>query len=375
MRYKLLILGVACWALTGTPLVAQNVGTGIEPTGASRGHQTGTRGANFLRIGPSPRARALADAGTVLTGGATVLFYNPAAAALSERFELAGSYTDLYSGSGLKHAFLGAILPVGDAGAVGIHTLVFSSGEIQATTELSPNGFDPVIGNIVEWSSVALGVTYAHRITDRLALGGTVKYVQEGIDFAHVNFWGFDIGTVFETGLYGTRLAASIQNLGGESRFEGPATTRTLQSDLRYSNDLILGSDLNVRLNTDKMEMPTTFRFALMTPMFGVPEAIFGLPSTSHKLDFLLEVNDGFDTDLEPRIGLEYGFKQILFLRAGKHWQNESDSPWSFSDGLAFGAGLRTPFLGDEGYFGLDYSYTAMGILDNVQTFGFELGF
>lgn len=374
MRYRLLILGAACWALVGTPLAAQNVGTGIEPSGDARGHQTGTRGANFLRIGPSPRARALADAGTAITEGAAVLYYNPAAAALADHFELAGSYTDLYSGSGLKHAFLGAVLPVGDAGAVGIHTLVFTSGEMTATTELSPNGFDPLRGNVVEWNSVAVGLTYAHRITDRLALGATGKFVQEGIEFAHVSFFGFDIGTVFETGLYGTRLAAAIQNLGGESRFEGPAITNEIDNDIRIYNDKILGSDLLYRLDTDMMEMPTTFRFAIMTPMFGTPEALFGLPSTEHKLDFMLEVDDGFDTDIEPRIGLEYGFRQIFFLRAGKHWQNESQGPWDFTDGLAFGAGLRAP-LGEDTYIGLDYSYTAMGILENVQSFGLQLGF
>jgi hypothetical protein len=361
--------------LTGTPLVAQTVGTGISPTGAVRGHQTGTRGANFLRIGPSPRARALADAGTALTEGATVLYYNPAAAALAERFQLAGSYTDLYSGSGLKHAYIGAVLPVGDAGAVGFHTIVLTSGEMRATTELSPDGFDPLAGNVVEWNSVAVGLTYAHRITDRLALGGTVKYVQEGITIADVNFVGFDIGTVFETGLYATRLAASIQNLGGESRFEGPGITNEIDNDLRIYNDQILGSDMLYRMNTDVMELPTTFRFAIMTSMLGTPEALFGLPSANHKLDFMLEVNDGYDTDLHPRLGFEYGFRRIVFLRAGKHWQNESDAPWDFTDGLAFGAGLRTPFLGDEGYFGLDYAYTAMGVLENVQTLGIEIGF
>jgi len=374
MRYRLLILGAACWALVGTPLAAQNIGTGIEPSGAARGHQTGTRGANFLRIGPSPRARALADAGTALTEGAAVLYYNPAAAALAERFELAGSYTDLYSGSGLKHAFLGVVLPISDAGALGLHTLVFTSGEMTATTELSPDGFDPLRGNIIEWNSVAVGLTYAHRITDRLALGGTAKFVQEGIEFAHVEFFGFDIGTVFETGLYGTRLAASILNLGGESRFEGAGITNEIDNDIRIYNDKILGSDLLYRLDTDVMEMPTTFRFAILTPMFGTPEALFGLPTTNHRLDFMLEVADGFDTDLETRLGLEYGYRQIFFLRAGKHWQNETDAPWDFTDGLAFGAGLRAP-LGEDTYLGLDYSYTAMGVLENVQSIGLQLGF
>ncbi len=373
MRYRILIAGLCFWALAGQPLPAQTLETGLEPTGPARGHQTGTRGANFLRIGPSPRSRALADAGAALYQGAHSLFYNPSGAALAEGFEVAVSYTDLYGGSGLKHAFLGALLPIGDVGTIGAHAVVFTSGEIEATTELSPEGGDPIRGNVVEWNSVAIGLTYARRITDRLALGGTAKYVQEGIDFAHVTFFGFDIGTIFETGLFGTRLAAAITNIGGESRFEGPAIQGEIRQDLRAFNDRTLGSDLVFRFDTDKMEMPTTFRFGIMLPMIGTAESLFGLPGNQHRLDLLTEIDDGFDSDIEPRFGLEYSFRDLVFARAGKHFINENDAPWKWHSGLSGGLGVRLPFLGER-HISLDWAFTAMGILDSVQTFGFQIG-
>lgn len=372
MRYRYLLLGLAGWALAGEPLWAQNVGTGIEPVGAARGHQYGTRGANFLRIGPDPRARALGDAGTALVGGATVLYYNPGSAALAERFEVSATYSDLYAGSGLKHAYVGAILPVG-VGAFGAHAIVFTSGEIQATTELSPDGFDPLLGDVVEWKAVALGVTYARRITDRLSLGLTGKYVQEGIAFAHVNFVGFDVGTVFDTGLHGARLGAAIANIGGDSRFEGPAIHGSIRRDLRPFNDQILGTDLLFRFETDDMEMPMVLRFGIEIPLMGTPEAVFGPNGRGHTVHMLTEVNDGTDADIESRFGFEYSYRDMLFLRAGKHFRNEDQAPWNFSDGLSGGLGLRLPFLGDR-RIGLDYAYTNMGILDNVQTFAIQIG-
>ncbi len=373
MRYRILITGFCFWALAYQPLPAQTLEGGLEPTGPARGHQTGTRGANFLRIGPSPRSRALADAGAALYQGAHSLFYNPSAAALAEGFELAVSYTDLYGGSGLKHAFLGAVLPIGEVGTIGAHAVIFTSGEIEATTELSPEGGDPLRGDVVEWNAVALGLTYARRITDRLALGGTAKYVQEGIDFAHVTYFGFDIGTVFETGLFGTRLAASITNIGGESRFEGPAVQGEIRQDLRAFDDRTLGSDLTFRFDTDKMEMPTTFRFGIMLPMIGTAEALLGLPGNQHRLDLLTEVNDGFDSDIEPRFGLEYSYREIVFARAGKHFINENDAPWKWHSGLSGGLGVRLPFLGER-HISFDWAFTALGILDSVQTFGFQVG-
>lgn len=375
MRYKLLILGVACWAFAGQPLFAQNVGTGIEPGQASRGHQVGTRGANFLHIGPSARARALGDAGTSLTRGATVLFYNPGAAALADGFQLAVSYTDLYGGSGIYDAFLGAILPVGDAGAVGAYAIWFGSGDMIATTEVSPDGGDPIRGYTVAWNSTAVGLTYSHRITDRLSLGGSLKYVQEGIDFATVSFWGGDLGAVFDTGLFGTRLAASILNLGGESRFEGPLIQGEIDNNDRPYNDKILGSDMNFRLVTDKMEMPTTFRFGIWLPLLGRPESVFGLPSPNHRLDFVTDALDAFDTDIEARFGLEYSFRQIIFLRGGKKWMNEADAGWDWNDGLSGGIGVSVPIGDAGGGIDFDYAYTNMGILDGVHQFGLNIGF
>lgn len=374
MRYGIVIAGFACWALMGEPLGAQNVGQGIEPTGATRGHQTGTRGANFLHIGTSARARALADAGTALIGGATVLYYNPAAAALAEGFQASATYTDLYGGSGITHAYLGVIVPIGEVGAFGAHAIVLSSGEIEVTTELSPEGFDPLAGNTVEWSAVAIGLTYSRMITDRLAVGATGKFVQEGIDFANVTWFGFDVGTVFETGLFGTRLAAAITHIGGDSRFEGPAVESQIPEDLRPFDDQVLGSDLRFRFDTDKMEMPTTFRLGLYTPLLGTAEAIFGLPGNQHKIDLLTEMDDSFDADIETRIGLEYSFREVLFLRTGKYFANEDQAPWNFNDGLSAGLGLRVPFR-ERGQLGLDYAYTNMGILEGVHTFGLEVGF
>jgi hypothetical protein len=316
----------------------------------------------------------LGNAGTSLTVGATVLAYNPGAAALAESFELAGSYTDLYGGSGIHHAFLGVILPLGEAGAVGLHGIWFGSGDIQATTEISPGGFDPVRGDLVKWTSVAIGLTYSHRITDRLSLGGTLKFVQEGISFAKVQFFGGDLGTIFETGLFGTRLAASVLNLSGQSSFEGAAVQGEIIRLYRPFDDKILGSDLVFQYVTDKMELPTTFRFGLSLPLLGVPEAVLGAVNPRHRLDFVTDVTDSFDTDIMASFGLEYAFRETFFLRGGKQFLNEDGSERGFSDGLSGGVGLHLP-VGDTRGIDFDYAYTGMGVLDGVHQFALQIGF
>lgn len=371
MRFGEIIAGAALLALVAEPLAAQHTATGFEPDPRSPITQVGTRGANFLKIGPSARARALGDAGTALLGDATASFYNASAGALAQGFEVAASYSDLYGGSGLTHSFLGVTLPIGQ-GAFMANAIMFSSGDIPATTEWSPDGFDPIRGEFVEWQAVSVGAGYARNITDRLALGFMGKFAQEGIDFANVDYFAADIGATFETGVYGVRLSMAVTNIGATSRFEGPAIHAQIEDNHRVFDDRILGSDLNVRYATDPLELPTTFRFGIRAPLLGDATAVLGGVGSPHSLDILTEINDGFDTAIESRWGLEYSFQDMVFLRAGKLFQNENRSPWDFTDGMAAGAGVQLPLWGKM--FGVDYAYTSMGILENVQTFSFRIG-
>lgn len=345
---------------------AQTVARELAPNPQGMITQVGTRGANFLRIGSSARARALGDAGAALTEGAAAVVYNPAAAAFAESFTAEATWTDLYSGSGIRHAFAGIVLPLGSH-SFGAHLIQFTSGTIEPTSELSPAGADPILGPAVEWNGTAAGLSYARRLTDRLAVGASAKVVQEGIDFARSTWYALDAGLVFETGLYGVRLAMAINNLGTESRFEGGAVSGSIARDNRIYTDRILGSSLPFRYDTESLLLPTVFRFALQTPVLGGPTALLG-PGGPHALHLTAEVNDGFDTGIETRWAVEYAFRGLVFLRAGKYGMNEDRAPWDFTDGASAGAGVRLPLLGSR-LLGVDYAYTNMGILGNVQSF------
>jgi hypothetical protein len=373
MTRKILIAGLAVGAWAGQPaeVAAQAIGVGFEANPRAAITQVGTRGANFLRIGPSARARALGEAGTALVDGANSLYFNPAVAALTESFAVATSLTQLFGSEGLEHTHVALVVPVG-AGAIGAHALMLNSGNIQPTTEWSPYGFDTFLGDAMEWKSLSVGATYARRITDRLAIGATGKMVQEGVELAEIRWFGLDVGTVFETGVYGTRLAMSVLHIGGEARFEGPFTYGTVTRGYRVFEDKILGSTLYFRFDTEKIQLPTTFRMGVQAPLLGSAASIFGGAGGAHSLNLLGEVNDGFDTAVESRWGIEYSFRDLFFARGGKYFQNEDRSPLDMTDNLSVGAGVRLPFLGRN--VSVDYSFTTMGVLDNVQTISFQLG-
>jgi hypothetical protein len=251
---------------------------------------------------------------------------------------------------------------------------MLASGNVRPTREATPYGADPLLGDFMEWRSQSFGATYARRITDRLAMGATGKLVQEGIDFASVKWTALDLGLIFETGVYGLRLGMAIQHIGGDSRFEGPGIYTTVEGQHRIFSENILGRDIAFRHDTERMTLPTTFRMGVEAPVFGTANSLFGRAGGPHVVNAIGEVTDGFDTAVESRWGVEYWFRDLLAVRAGRHVASDDRRPagWGL-DGYSFGGGLRVPIvLGQR--MSVDYAYSALGILDKVQTVTFQIG-
>ena len=97
-------------------------------------------------------------------------------------------------------------------------------------------------------------------------------------------------------------------------------------------------------------------------------------PNPDNALRVVWDLNDAIDTDLQTALGLEYGYKDLAFVRAGKRWFNELGANREFSDGLSAGFGLRVPLLGKQ--LALDYAYTKLVTgLERMQVFSVEWGF
>lgn len=365
IRFRFLTAGFL-GLMTAAPLAAQ-LPEGIIPTPEQPPTRQGTRGANFLQIGVGARAAAMAGALTALVEGPTAWYWNPAGAAATEQFSAAAARQDLYADLDIAHNFFGASLPF-LGGVVGVSFVGLNSGELERTTEFSPSGGDPVLGATFEWRSSAIGLGYARRLTDRLDLGLAVKRVTEGIDDAKVAWMAFDVGTQFRTGLYGLTLGASLQNVGPSARARGSLIERKINSD-----EVSL-ERTDIEFGTKETDLPTMFRFSIGSDVYGGSGALAGQTDTRNSLVAELAFSDAIDTDIQLGIGLEYGFANMFFLRGGKRFYND-DREFGASKakyGLSGGAGIRIPVSSRA--FRLDYAYTALGELENVQVFSFEFG-
>jgi len=346
-------------------LAAQRTGTFLEPLPTEGTTRVAQRGANFLEVAVGARARAMGEAYTGIASGATATFWNPAALGSIEKLTLSYTYLDMYGDLGISHQFAAAALPL-FGGAAAVSYIGLNSGDIPRTDVSNPGGGNQGTGEVYTFSAKALGLHYGRRLTDRLQVGFTGRYVSEGITQATVNWWSLDFGTMFNTGLYGMTIAAALANVGPTSRYEGGLITTRITTDQAFP------FAVPVRFKTTGYTLPTTFRFALVSSLMGGPDGRFQAGGP-HDFKLAAELNDAVDTDIQMAIGAEYSFNQLFFLRAGKKFVNEAHSEFrSFGHALSFGGGLQLPVFGSR--LSLDYAYTNMGELQNVHAFSFEFG-
>lgn len=354
-----------CWSATAA---AQTSLPGTVISDNTQTSRVGTRGANFLHIGIGARAQGMASAASASTDGPSALFWNPANIVNRESFSAFVSYMSLYGNSGLTDIAGAITVPVGQ-GAVGFSIRQFGSGDMERTTEVAPDGNDPTFPGNFSWNSMAFTGHYARNITDRLASAIGFRYVQEGVDFAKINFFGADVSTRFRTGLYGLTVSAALQNIGNNGQFGGPGVDRAITA--QRENGQATGRNLPVEYATMEVQMPTSFTFGILSNLYGNAESVFGT-SSSHAIVAEVDFRDAVDTDIQTSIGLEYGFRERFFARVGRKFFNERHAHWEGTAGDAFGAGARLPVMGRT--LTIDYAYVLMGQLMSSQVVSFELG-
>ena len=339
--------------------------------------RVGTRGATFLALGVGARGQGLGGAFGAAVDDVTALYWNSAAMSRIDGFTAGMTTARLFTDLDIQHTFVGVVMPFGFT-RIGLSVNTLDSGEMPWQSEYWPNaGFggeqDPSAAAF-SWTGTAIGLHLAQPITDRLTVGLAAKVVEEGITNAMASYVGVDMSTMFRTGLYGVTLGASLTNIGTSGRFEGQllnTRVNTSFSEAQALSEFI--RVMEVSAATDDLELPTSFRFSVMADLMGGADAILS-PDADQSLRFMADINDPVDAPQETALGLEYGFRGLAFVRAGKRFANESQIDHGLMHAAAAGGGLRLP-VGGLGTLTVDYAYTSMEQLENIQVFSFQLQF
>ena len=342
----------------------------LIPTVENPPTRAGTRLGNFLHIGIGARGNAMAGAVGSVINGSTAWFWNPAGAATIESFGITAGRQKLYGDMDITQTYAAVSYPL-FGGAIGLTLNSLNSGQMLLTDEGAPFS-NAARGASFAWTSSAVGFGFARRLTDRLDIGGGFKLITEGLPQVHSTSFAVDVGTQFRTGLFGLMLSGSLQSVGTGAAMNGVQLERGVST-----NDVSL-SQTKFKLFTRPMELPTAFQFSVGDDLYGGAESLLGRGSGQHTLFSEISINDAVDMAVQAAIGAEYGYKNMLFARAGKKFYNDGRAPekgqagHSSMYGMSGGFGVRFPVSGRAIRF--DYSYTALGDLRDIQVFSFDFG-
>ncbi len=275
----------------------------------------GIAGYEWLKVGQSARVTGMGEAGTALVEGVDGAFVNPAGMAAIKRFEYVFNYTTWLVDT--KFYTVAAGFKVKNT-AWGMSVLTFNPPTSKETTILQPKG----TGNMVEASGVAVGVIFAYQITDKLAFGAQIRYLQEKLYTDKNKTMDVNIGTKFNTGFRGMRLAMNLKNLG---------------KDFRY------GQTLSTNF------MPMVFNVGVAMEVVGKRGDIAYLTVTGE---------NSYHVDYQNRaqFGAELWLYNALALRGGYKW--------NYTDRFSAGVGLKHRFGGKD--LRVDFSYSDYGGLLNA---------
>ena len=134
----------------------------------------------------------------------------------------------------------------------------------------------------------------------------------------------FDIGSNFDTGIYGGILGMSITNFGPEVQYNGESLHITVPDTINV--------DERVSKITTKFPLPLVFRLGIEDELIG-PNSVF-VKNPQHSLKISLDGIKPNDYTVYGTMGLEYGWQGMAFARMGTHLGHDTA-------GLSAGAGLR----------------------------------
>lgn len=312
----------------------------------------GTSAAAFLEIGIGARAEAMGSAFTAVANDASALYWNVAGISNFSNVLITASHTNWLAESKFQH--LGLVLPLGDFKAFGLSLTMLDYMDKQPVRTLRyPEG----TGEYYDASDLAIALSYAMNITGNFSFGITGKYIYQTIWHESASAFAADLGILYKTDLDGLSLGASISNFGNDMRLEGRDLIRPFDEDQQnYSND-----KLNVILKTDEFSLPLLFRFGMAYEATLLSDHGFKIAAD------LIHPSNNVES---MNIGIEYGFRNILFLRGG--YQSLFDD--KSEAGLTLGLGVRNP-LSDFLDIEFNYAYSDWGKLKSVQRFSIDLRF
>ena len=306
--------------------------------------KVGTTAVPFLGISVGPRATAMGGAFAAVSDDATSLYYNPGAFSQTRKSQLIIAHTNWLVSTNLN--WLGFILNLDGANAIGFSFTQLDYGEEEVTTVFQPEGTGE------KWAArdMVVAFSYARNLTDRFSIGGSAKYIQQKLWNESATAFALDVGLLFITQFNDMKLGMSISNFGTDMKLDG--------KDLLHRIDLdpeALGNNETImsKLKVDSWPLPLFFRVGVAMDL---------LRSGNSRLTIALDAFRPSDNTETLNLGGEFAFNNMFFLRGGYKSLFRNDS----EEGLTLGVGVHLNWGGNLTW-NFDYTYADFGLFEDIQ--------
>jgi hypothetical protein len=305
--------------------------------------KVGTAGAQFLKLGAGARANAMGGAYIGIADNSLAAFWNPAGLTSVDRHDISFSHLSWIAET--RHDALAYAHSFSGLGVIALSFLQLGTDDMEIITTQQQEG----TGEMFTYRDLAVGLSYARRLTDDFSFGVTVKYIDEQIYLYHARGIAFDVGTQYHSGFHSLTISFAITNFGQDLRFNGD-----------YQNTKVV-SGTNTMISQEKkfaaFALPLRFTAGLTYDLL-----------TMENFKSKIAIDGLHFNDYSERIhlGTENWIKDILALRAGYKFSYQEE-------GLSLGLGVKTQIENFE--VGIDYAYSDLGVFDKVDTFSIRFSF
>lgn len=269
-------------------------------------------GADFLSGGVGGRALGMGGTHVGIVQDVSAVYWNTAGLAGIEYPQISYMHAERFAGI-VSFDYAGAAIPINAKSTVGLTIIRSGVDDIPNTLnawDAERNQPKPNPENFIERFSAAdyaFMLGYARSLSESFTLGVTGKVIRRTIgDFADAWGYSFDVGVQWEHGPW--TLGANVQDV-----------STMLQSWSINKGELAQLADF-------QQEIPEGGTF-LVLPVARLGGG-YQMPVGSSRLTLAMDVDVAFDgqqafvlnagdVSFHPRVGAEYAFKDVVFLRAG----------------------------------------------------------
>lgn len=310
----------------------------------------------FMNIGVGARALGMANSIVASNNDVTAGYWNPSALLLQKNnIELGLMHAEYFAGIA-KYDYVGVSKKIDSNSVAAISVLRFGIDNIPNTLDLvDPNG-NIDYSRITNFSATDLAIllSYARKIPSLkgILLGGNFKIINRKIG-PFATAWGFGLDASATYHYKNWRFAAMAKDISGTFNAWSYSFTDDEKATLQATGNVIPSNAIEITKPSLILGAARTFVFK---KDFSVLGEINLYNTFDRKRNTVIKTNLW---SLEPRAGIELGYKKMIFFRTGigniQKQLNTDGSAYITSFQINIGAGIHYKI------FTIDYAMSDIG--------------